>query len=521
MQKLQGVIAAGHRETAQAGLEMFPLGGNAFDAAVASMLAACVAEPGLTSLAGGGFLLAHTHTNQNILFDFFTQTPSIKQLKSQVDFYPIDVNFGGSIQEFHIGLGSMAVPGVIAGIFHIHKRLGKLPLKVVAEPAINLAKNGVKVNDFQAYTFKQLLQSILLSSSEGREIYAPHGGIIQAGEKMVMKNWGNTLEYLVQEGLQEFYQGEIAQKLVEDCQQRGGYLTYQDLSQYRVIERQPLTMSYRGKKILTNPPPSSGGTLIGLALALLSGVKLDQIEFGSCQHLSILADVMRLTNTIRKQGVNDFLHRQNIAEEVLSPEYLQPYQQKLQAEVNKWGSTTHISVVDREGNAASVTTSNGEGSGYIIPGTGIMVNNMLGEEDLNPHGFHQWRENVRISSMMAPTLILDGEDGDRLEMVLGSGGSNRIRTAILQVICNHLDFGMSLEAAVTSPRVHWENNRLDIEPGFNQTEISNLQLKNHREIVQWGEQNMFFGGVHGVAANADGNIFGTGDIRRSGISLGI
>ncbi|MDT9191841.1 MAG: gamma-glutamyltransferase [Limnospira sp. PMC 1291.21] len=518
MQKLNGVVAAGHQETALAGLAMFPLGGNAFDAAVASMLAACVAEPGLTSLGGGGFLLAHTHTNQNILFDFFTQTPSIKQSKSQVDFYPVDVNFGGSVQEFHIGLGSMAVPGVAAGVFKVHQTLGKLPLKVVAEPAINLAKNGLEINTFQAYTFNPILSSILLSSPEGREIYAPQGSILQAGERIVMKNLANTLEYLVQQGFEEFYQGEIARQLVADCQQGGGYLTEEDLRRYRVIERQPLRIGYRGKQILTNPPPSSGGTLIGLGLELLSGIEVANLEFGSCRHLRMLADVMRLTNTVRKQGFDDRLHEQNMAAEFLSPEHLQPYLQELQETVNKWGSTTHISVVDSEGNAASVTTSNGEGSGYMIPGTGIMINNMLGEEDLNPHGFHEWRENVRLSSMMAPTLILDG---DRLEMVIGSGGSNRIRTAILQVISNYLDFGMSLAAAVNRPRVHWENYRFDIEPGFNQTEINHLQLADHSEIVQWGERNMFFGGVNGVATNADGTILGTGDIRRSGVSLAI
>lgn len=518
MQKLHGIVAAGHPETARAGLKMFELGGNAFDAAVASMLAACVAEPGLTSLAGGGFLLAHTDANQNILFDFFTQTPCSKRLKSQVNFYPVDVNFGGSIQEFHIGLGSMAVPGVAAGIFHVHRTLGTLPLRVVAEPAIHLARNGVEINLFQAYTFEQILQSILLTGPEGRQIYAPRGAILKAGERLVMTDWAGTLEGLVADGVREFYEGEIAEKLVRDCREGGGYLTREDLKNYRVVERNPLCINYRGKQILTNPPPSSGGTLIAFALELLSEVDLAGVEFGSPRHLKLLATVMKLTNRARRQGFDDRLHDDDIAGVFLSEENRRPYQSQLRDAVNKWGSTTHISVLDSDGNAASVTTSNGEGSGYIIPGTGIMVNNMLGEEDLNPHGFHNWPEDVRISSMMAPTMILDGT---RLEMVMGSGGSNRIRTAILQAISNHLDFGMSVGEAVESPRVHWENDRFDLEPGFDRAAVEQIRGAIAGEIRQWRERNMFFGGVHAAIARPDGTLSGAGDIRRDGASLAI
>jgi gamma-glutamyltranspeptidase/glutathione hydrolase len=171
-------------------------------------------------------------------------------------------------------------------------------------------------------------------------------------------------------------------------------------------------------------------------------------------------------------------------------------------------------VVDGEGNAASVTTSNGEGSGYVIPGTGIMVNNMLGEEDLNPQGFHQWKENVRISSMMSPTILLKN---NQPEIVLGSGGSKRIRTAILQVISNILDFKMSVSEAVDSPRIHWENNVLHVEPGFVEEEMNKTTLPAHNQIVRWKEKNLFFGGVHSVLETSDGLIEGAGDRRRDGV----
>nr|WP_083621107.1 gamma-glutamyltransferase [Planktothrix serta] len=514
MQKTNGVIAAGHPETVEAGLTMFRAGGNAFDAAVACMLAACVTEPGLTSLAGGGFLLAHTNTNQNVLFDFFTQTPRCKRPTSKLDFYPVGVNFGTTIQEFHIGLGSMAVPGVWAGVMAVHETLGRLPFSIVAEPAINLAKQGVEINSFQAYTFSNLLQPILLTTAEGREIYAPDGQILGVGDRLIMTHFAQTLEALVSGGIREFYQGEIADHLVRDCQEQGGHLTLEDLKNYEVIKRHPLKINYRGKTILTNPPPSSGGTLIAFALQLLSDINLTQIQFGTSQYLNLLKTVMQLTNTARKDGLDANLHQDNIAESFLSS--LSSYQQQLIHPINKWGSTTHISVLDQEGNAASVTTSNGEGSGYIIPRTGIMVNNMLGEEDLNPQGFHQWPENVRISSMMSPTLVLNGHQP---EIVLGSGGSNRIRTAILQVLLNLIDLGISVEDAVNYPRIHWENNRFDIEPGFDPEMIKGLDLSPQDVIRLWPEKNMFFGGVHTIVRTSDGQLFGAGDQRRNGVSL--
>ncbi len=490
---------------------MLRLGGNAFDAAAAAILASFVAEPGLTSAAGGGFLLAHTQANQNILFDFFSQTPRHKKSKDDINFYPVYINYGGAVQEFHIGLGSMAVPGNLSGVFHVHQKLGILPFKVVAEPAINYAKNGVQINHFQDFCLT-LLQVIMTSSREARQIYAPNGELLQLGQTIFMNDFANTLAYLAETGPREFYEGEIAQRLVKDCQDYGGYLTLEDLKNYQVIEREPLLMNYRGNTFLTNPPPSSGGILIAFALELLSKVNLSDIGFGSSRHLQILAHVMRLTNKARKQGYNAYTHQPDVQEKFLSTDNIANYEQKLNNIVNKWGSTTQISVIDSLGNAASVTTTHGEGSSYVIPGTGIMVNNMLGEADLNPYGFHNWPENIRISSMMAPTIVLKN---NQPEIVLGSGGSNRIRTAILQVISNLIDFKMDVDVAVNSPRVHWEKNIFNIEPGFSEENLKKIRLPSTNQLVLWEQKNMFFGGVHTVMESS-ALIEGAGDQRRSG-----
>ncbi len=513
-QKTRGIIAAGHEKTAEAGIEMFRNGGNAFDAAVAAILASFVAEPGLTSAAGGGFLLAHTQQHQNILFDFFTQTPRHKRHSSEINFYPVEVDFGSAIQEFHIGLGAMAVPGNIAGVFHVHRKLGRLPFQAVAEPAIHYANHGIQINQFQYYCLAKILQPIIMTHKGGQLVYSLTGEPLEPEGTIRIRAFADTLAYLTQKGVQEFYEGEIAHQLVKDCQESGGHLTLEDLKNYRVIERNPLTLNYRGNKLLTNPPPNSGGSLIAFALKLLSNIDLTKFEFGSANHLEILVQVMRLTNEARKDRYDSSLHQENIAEIFLADTHLLEYLHQITQTVNKWGSTTHISVLDGDGNAASVTTSNGEGSGYIIPGTGIMVNNMLGEEDLNPHGFHQWKENVRISSMMSPTIVLKN---NQPKIVLGSGGSNRIRTAILQVISNILDFNMSVRESVDSPRVHWENNLFNVEPGFPEEEVRKIMLPSHNQLVKWHDKNLFFGGVHTVQETSAGLMEGAGDRRRDGV----
>jgi gamma-glutamyltranspeptidase / glutathione hydrolase len=512
-QKTYGVIAAGHQKTAEAGIEMFRNGGNAFDAAVAAILASFVAEPGLTSAAGGGFLLAHTQANQNTLFDFFTQTPRQKRNPTEINFYPVEVDFGGVAQEFHIGLGSMAVPGNIAGVFHVHQKLGRLPFPVVAEPAIQYAKNGILLNDFQYYCLTSVLQPIIMAYQGEQLVFILTGERIEPAGLLVMKDFAETLAYLSEKGPREFYEGDIAHQLVKDCQNLGGYLTLEDLKNYRVIERKPLLIDYRRHILLTNPPPSSGGTLMAFALKLLSQVDLAKIRFGTISHLEVLDRVMQLTNEARKKGYDANLYQSHIDEDFLSEQNLFKYINQLRETGNKWGSTTHISVIDGEGNAASVTTSNGEGSGYVIPGTGIMVNNMLGEEDINPQGFHQWKENMRISSMMSPTIVLKN---NQLKIVLGSGGSKRIRTVILQVISNILDFDMSVSEAVDSPRVHWESNVFHVEPGFPE-EVNKIMLPVNNQLVKWQEKNLFFGGVHTVLETSEGLIEGAGDRRRDGV----
>ncbi|MCH7958288.1 MAG: gamma-glutamyltransferase, partial [Proteobacteria bacterium] len=203
-------------------------------------------------------------------------------------------------------------------------------------------------------------------------------------------------------------------------------------------------------------------------------------------------------------------------ESLLDPVFLDTYRRQVLGRPAARRGTTHISVIDAAGNTASLSVSNGEGSGYLVPGTGIMLNNLLGEDDINPHGFHRWPVDQRMCSMMAPTVLVQA---DGATVALGSGGSNRIRTAILQVLLNLLEFGMSIEDAVARPRIHFENDLLSIEDGFDPDPLAAVS-KTFPNTEVWEEKNLFFGGVHAVRFDAGGGRFdGAGDLRRGGVAL--
>jgi gamma-glutamyltranspeptidase/glutathione hydrolase len=505
-----GVVAAGHLETAQAADQVLHEGGNAFDAAVAAMLAACVAEPVLASLGGGGFLTAKPTRSAPVVYDFFTQTPMQKQSTSAIDFYPIDADFGTASQTFHIGMGSIATPGFIHGIFTVHRDLCRLPLRMLFEPAIQLARSGVIINSFQ-HLIARIVSPILTSTPAALAINcSPTDStqLIREGECHRQPELADFLDILCIEGKDLFYRGEAGKFLIDDCTHQGGHLRWNDLSGYEVVTRTPLSFRYRHARLLTNPLPSLGGTLIAFALGLLETNALEPLRPSSAEHLRQLARVMCLTQRLRNERPDDLPG-------ILNPDLRK---QVIQSLTDQWvctRGTTQISIADRSGNLASMTLSNGEGSGYVIPGTGIMLNNMLGEADLNPNGFHQWPQNRRIASMMAPSLVLLDDAGT---IVTGSGGSNRIRSAILQVISNLIDFHMPLEDAVSHSRIHFEDDLLSLEPEVDPGILHTLMDEFPNQQV-WHAKNLFFGGAHTVTMDSRGMLSGVGDTRRGGTAI--
>ncbi len=505
----RGCVAAGHPLTAEAGLRALEAGGNAFDAALAALCMACVAEPVLATLAGGGFCLTRTAGGDARVFDFFAQTPIQKRELQGIDFRPILADFGVAKQEFHIGLGSVATPGVVRGIFAVHRALGSLPMSEIVAPAVEVARRGMILTPFQSYIM-QVIAPILRHTPEARALFTrqdPEGTILQGGDFLANPDLADLFEALAREGDALFYEGEVATAIERLSRDVGGHLTRDDLRRYRAIVREPLRLRYRGATLLTNPPPSAGGLLIAFGLALLAGRDLSALPFGSADYVELLADVQAATiHARRRHGSTPVL---------LDPQILEEAAAEVAAAPRMTRGTTHLSVIDREGNAAAITVSNGEGCGHLVPGTGTMLNNMLGEEDINPAGFHAWAPDARMSSMMSPTAL---ERDDGAVIVLGSGGSKRIRTAILQVLVNLLDHGMSVAEAVAAPRLHVDDGRLYAEPGLGDDARARLCAR-HPDHAFFPALNMYFGGVHAVVRDPGGALHGAGDPRRAGACL--
>ena len=494
-----GAVACGHPVTAEAAIGVLRDGGNAFDAVVAAQCAACVAEPVLASLAGGGFLLAHPARGNPVLYDFFVQTPLAKRAPDALDFHPVEADFGGITQEFHVGVGAAATPGFTRGLFDIHADLCTLPLARLMQPAIVAARDGVTVTALQAYMM-DVVAPIYCGNADTRRVYGGGGEHpLREGAVLRQPELADAFEALYREGAELFYRGALGRALVELCRD-GGLLRSEDLAGYRTRRRSPLALRYLGTDVWTNPLPSTGGVLVGLALGLLEEVE----AANETERVGQMAHAMRLTNEARVEAGT---------ETPFDTELVSRYRRRMHSRPRSRRGTTHISIADRAGNLAAMTVSNGEGCGRLIPSTGIMLNNMLGEADLNPGGFHAWTPGTRLASMMAPTFVEDGEQ----RLALGSGGSNRIRSAILQILDQLVRVRLSPAAAVAAPRLHVEGERLSLEGGYTGDAVAALEDA-FDDVDHWGRANLFFGGVH-VAGVRDGEFVAVGDGRRGGCGI--
>ena len=498
-------IATGHDQTTAAARSVLENGGNAADAAVAAALAACVGEPLLCSLGGGGHALVQNQGRAPLALDFFAHTPR-RRRSGEVDFYPIIGNFGTDTQEFHIGMASIATPGVVAGLYALHARHGRMPMPELLQPAIDLGRCGLAMNAVQAYTLK-ILEPIVRASDPGARAFGladRRAPLPQAGDHVANRDLADFLESLAREGPDLFYRGEAARRLARDSVEHGGHLRLEDLENYRPRWRRPLRWTYRNAVLWSTPPPAFGGLMVALASSRLEAHLPAGTSFGSADHLAALCLAMAESEDLRAQLEQPQLLASERALRTafagLSGRPIQPSRR----------GTTHISIDDGRGLAVAMTLSNGEASGYVIPDSGILMNNMLGEEDINRSGFHQWPTNRRLASMMAPTLIRRGSD----RFLIGSGGSNRIRTALAQVICNVLDFDMSLADAVHAPRLHLERGHLSVELAERwPPEAQDWLMANYRQARTWPQRNLFFGGVHAV-----GPASAAADARRGGFA---
>ncbi len=519
---MKGIVAAGHPDTVAAGIAMREAGGNAVGAAVAAAFASFVAEAVLVNIGGGGIaLVVDTHTGEGEVYDFLTAMPGTPPYP-EMDFRQVWVDFGSEQQPFYIGRASVAVPGAVAGLCALAEARGRLPLPRLLEPAIRLAREGVVLTPSLAYVL-HLLLPIFTDTPEAAELFAPGGRPYQAGERLRFPQLADALERLGREGPALFYAGEVGQAIVADQARHGGLITAADMASYRVARHRPIRITYRGRTVLLPPPPSSGGGLVAFALKLLEVYPVAQWAHNGTAHVRTLAEVMRLTNVARPTWELRHLTGAERVRRFLDAQHITAYREKLHRTLAGGSrpveppaapthpNTTHISVADAQGLVVSLTTTAGESAGFLVGDTGVMLNNMLGEHDLHPEGFHRLAPGERLATMMTPTVVLDG-DG---YLVVGSGGSSRIRSAILQVLSNVLDFHLPLEQAVNAPRVHFEADVLQLEGGIAPDVADGLRKLGYR-VNPWPERNLFFGGAHAVARHGE-RLQGAGDMRRGGV----
>lgn len=481
-----GVVAAGHPETARVGADVLDAGGNAVDAAVAAVLTSLVVEPMMTGLAGGGYALVQPPDGDPVLVDFFVAAPGLgADPAGRGPLLHVEVDWGDAIQVFGAGPAAVGVYGLPAGAAALSRRWGTVPLAELVAPAAGLARGGVTITDMQAGMFR-LMTPILATGTETTAAFLAGGAPPAAGTVLADPDLADALELLGAEGPAPFYTGEVARRVSAHVLAGGGLVTPADLAAYGVVERVPLRVPFRDREVLTNPPPNAGGVLLAYALALLDREPAPPDGPALVRALEAVQDA------------RDAEFYAGLPEPGFGPRFLS----------SRVGSTTHISVLDDAGWAVSVTTSNGEGSGVLVPGTGLHLNNMLGEKDLAPLGWFSTPPGGRLASAMAPTLVR--RDG-RLELVLGSAGSSRIRSALLQVIVNTVDLGLPVQAAVDAPRLHAEDGLVMVEPGV---DTAALAAAGHA-LSRFRVRNSYFGGCQAVA-RVGPVLSGGGDPRRGG-----
>jgi gamma-glutamyltranspeptidase/glutathione hydrolase len=476
---MRGVIAVGNPRVAEAAAGLLRSGGNAIDAACAAAFATFAAEPLLASAGGAGLATVALRGQAPLAVDFFSRVPGMDAARpEEAHFEGVEIDFKSTIQTFHVGRGSVAAPLALPGLALLVERFGVRPLADVVAPAIDMCRRGVPLSPVGARIF-QMLWPIMERDRETVRLYSDDDGPPPRGRLMKNPELGDILAEYAKTGAMP----RRAQLALLDAfgPSRGGLLTEADLAVAKVDVVAPATTRVGAYQVYTSP--HIGGRLVKRILESLT----DTVMETEVEEMTQFAAASRAAHFARVG--------------VTTP-----------------GNTTHISVLDGEQNAAAITLTNGEGSGHLIPGTGIQTNNFLGEEDLNPQGFHLHAAGARLPTMVAPTLAF--RDGEAV-LALGSGGANRIRSSVSQVLYRIAHDHASLETAVMAPRVHAETDDAWFErEGLDDPDAVIAALgRDFARVSPFPTRNLFFGGVHAVLKGEDGTYTAFGDPRRGGAAI--
>jgi len=497
-----GAVACGSSYAADAGRLALEAGGNAVDAAVASHLMSCVVEPGLTGLGGGGLSMIRMD-GKVTLCDMFGTVPGLSgHPRGELTMERVVIDFGNATQVFHIGPASVTVPGVAAGLWAIHQRWGRVPLPELAAPAVAAARQGVRVDAMMARALA-LLWPIFYRYGGLHELYGRQraDGTFSSrleGDLLKCPPLGDTLERLALEGPDFLYKGDGARAML-DLLGEHSWVSAADLAAYHVRFQDISPIRFRGAQVWLPDRPSVGGLLVKSGLALLEAGGRLPGDLGFDEVERLLAVLGRLDSE-RGEGFRTGFFEEGFEDRFIA--------------ACKAGFTTHHSAVDDEGNAVSTTTSLGETAGLMVPETGVVLNNFLGEEDVNPPDVNR-PVGERLFTMCCPTIA--ARDG-RVE-VMGTGGSSRIPTVILHGLLYRLERGWPLERVTAAPRVHLEGHTFARLETHGRPEGVDEALRSVGWTVDTlAPDNLYFGGLTVASAGPDG-CEGAGDPRRHGVAV--
>jgi gamma-glutamyltranspeptidase/glutathione hydrolase len=482
---------------ADVGVSVLRSGGNAVDAAVAVAFALAVTYPVAGNLGGGGFLLTRLADGRTSFIDFRERAPSKATRNMYLD------KTGNVTEDSLVGWRASGVPGTVRGLELAHKRFGTKPWAELVKPAVELAAKGFVVPYGMAQGLRGEAKD-LERFPETKRIFLKNGALFEAGDRLLQPELARTLERIQTKGAADFYEGETAKIFASEMAKNGGLITLRDLKNYKAVERRPLTGKYRGYDILTAPPPSSGGIGILQMLGVLEGSGYEREGAGAAATIHYVAETMRRFYADRSEHFGDPDFAKVPLKGLLSPRYIERLRNSIdparatpsdrikpgRVSVYESGETTHFSIVDPEGNAASLTytLNGGYGSAVTVPGLGFLLNNEMDDFAAKPgaanmFGLVQGENNAiqpgkRPLSSMTPTILL--RDG-KLFMVVGGPGGGRIISSVLQTILNVTDFGMNIQDAVDAPRFHhqWSPDKLTIERGFSPDTIKLLEARGH------------------------------------------
>ena len=499
--------SAGTPYAAEAAAEVFRAGGNAVDAAVAAAAAVSVTEPLMSSVGGGGFALVRERSGGAELVDYYDVMPG-KDLPASAfgaggNPQSVTLKYGAGVQSI-VGGAAVSVPGSLRGWEMILERHGRLGLGEALAPAIRLARDGFLLCRTSGLWF-EVAQEVLRLTDETRGQFYNGERVYLENEEMSFPELADTLQAVGEAGAGLFYEGELGRKISAYVLGMGGILTERDLAEYRPVVREPMSVRHGAGEMYTNGPPSAGGSTLAQMLRVVSAYDLASMP--DEEYVTVMSGAMKLALEDRGTRYLDGSENAGVAARLTGEEYAKTQRRRI---FEGFGSphTTHLSCVDADGLAVSITASMGYGSGLVVPGTGIPLNNSLGEPELNPKGFHALEPGERLVSSMSPTVVSSAEGGI---VALGSPGASRIPTAILQTLVNILDFGMTVEEAVLAPRFHAESDLFAYEAG---SPIADPER--FAQMLPYEEPNMYFGGVNAVRLTTQGDFEAAADPRRSG-----